>query len=87
MTDNKQGRGMKTSKISRILTAIDGSHSSMEAARYALAMAKKYDAELFSLTIINTQPWFYSSTLYGWAFFRKLWKRYMRAIYIGHKHG
>jgi len=59
---------MKTSKISRILTAIDGSPSSMEAARYALAIAKKYDAELFSLTIINTQPWFYSSTLYGWAF-------------------
>lgn len=58
---------MKTSKISRIFTAIDGSHSSMEAARYALAMAKKYDAELFALTIINTQPWFYSSTLYGWA--------------------
>jgi len=58
---------MKTSKISRILTAIDGSHSSMEAAKYALAMAKKYDAELFALTIINTQPWFHSSTLYGWA--------------------
>jgi len=66
-TDNKQGRGIKTSKISRILTAIDGSPSSIEAARYALAMAKKYDAELFALTIINTQPWFYSSTLYGWA--------------------
>jgi len=58
---------MKTSKISRILTAIDGSHSSIEAAKYALAMAKKYDAELFALTIINTQPWFHSSTLYGWA--------------------
>ncbi len=58
---------MKTLKISRILTAIDGSHSSMEAAKYALAMAKKYDAELFALTIINTQPWFHSSTLYGWA--------------------
>jgi nucleotide-binding universal stress UspA family protein len=66
-TDNKQGRGIKTSKISRILTAIDGSPSSIEAARYALAMAKKYDAELFALTIINTQPWFHSSTLYGWA--------------------
>ena len=39
----------------------------MEAAKYALAMAKKYDAELFALTIINTQPWFHSSTLYGWA--------------------
>jgi len=30
-------------------------------------MAKKYDAEQFALTIINTRPWFYSSTLYGWA--------------------
>ena len=23
--------------------------------------------ELLALTVINTQPWFYSSTLYGWA--------------------
>ena len=35
--------------------------------KYALVMAKKYDAEQFALTIINTRPWFYSSTLYGWA--------------------
>ena len=39
----------------------------MEAAKYAVTLAKKYDAELIALTIINTQPWFYSSTLYGWA--------------------
>ena len=58
---------MKTSKISKILVATDGSHSSMEAAKHAVQLAKKYSAELFALTIINTQPWFHSSTLYGWA--------------------
>jgi nucleotide-binding universal stress UspA family protein len=58
---------MKTSKISKVLVAIDGSNSSMEAATHAVELAKKYNAELFALTIINTQPWFYSSTLYGWA--------------------
>ncbi len=58
---------MKTRKISKILVAIDGSHSSIEAAKHAVELAKKYNAELFALTIINTQPWFYSSTLYGWA--------------------
>ena len=71
---------MKPSKISRILTAVDGSHSSMEAAKYALAMAKKYDAELFALTIINTQPWFHSSTLYGWASLETMEKVHERDI-------
>jgi nucleotide-binding universal stress UspA family protein len=58
---------MKPSKISKILVAIDGSYSSMEAAKQAVELAKRYNAELFVLTIINTQPWFHSSTLYGWA--------------------
>lgn len=58
---------MTTSKVSKVLVAIDGSHSSMEAAKQAVELAKKYNAELFALTIINTQPWFYASTLYGWA--------------------
>lgn len=57
---------MKTSKISKILVAIDGSRFSMEAAKYAVTLAKKYDAELIALNVINTQPWFYAS-LYGWA--------------------
>ena len=53
--------------ISRILVAVDGSIESMAAATYAITIARNYDAELFTLTIINTQPWFHSSTLYGWA--------------------
>ncbi|MGB0027451.1 MAG: universal stress protein [Nitrososphaeraceae archaeon] len=63
--DNREG--MKTSKISKVLVAIDGSRFSMEAAKYAVTLAKKYDAELIALTIINTQPWFHASSLYGWA--------------------
>jgi nucleotide-binding universal stress UspA family protein len=53
--------------ISRILVAVDGSIESMAAATQAITMARIYNAELFTLTIINTQPWFHSSTLYGWA--------------------
>ena len=53
--------------ISRILVAVDGSVESMAAATHAITIARIYDAELFTLTIINTQPWFHSSTLYGWA--------------------
>jgi nucleotide-binding universal stress UspA family protein len=52
--------------ISRILVAVDGSIESMAAATHAITIARNYDAELFTLTIINTQPWFHSSTLYGW---------------------
>ncbi|MGC2383504.1 MAG: universal stress protein [Nitrososphaeraceae archaeon] len=53
--------------ISRILVAVDGSVESMAAATHAITIARIYDAELFTLTIINTQPWFHSSKLYGWA--------------------
>ena len=53
--------------ISRILVAVDGSVESM-AATHAITIARNYDAELFTSTIINTQPWFHSSTLYGWQY-------------------
>lgn len=58
---------MKNHNISRILVAIDGSEESMRAAAHAVTMARIYDAELLTLTVINTQPWFYSSTPYGLA--------------------
>jgi nucleotide-binding universal stress UspA family protein len=57
----------KNPKISKILVAIDGSHLSMDAATYAVKLAKKFNTKLIALTIINTQPWFYSPTRYGWA--------------------
>lgn len=58
---------MKNHKISRILVAIDGSEESMAAATHAITIACIHTAELLALTVINTQPWFYSSTAYGWA--------------------
>ena len=58
--------------ISKILVAIDGSEKSIEASQYAVTVAKKYKAKLSALNIINTQPWFYSSTLYGWATPKKM---------------
>jgi nucleotide-binding universal stress UspA family protein len=57
---------LETSKISKILLAIDGSHLSMDAAGHAVKLAKKFNAKLIALTILNTQPWFYSFTRYGW---------------------
>ena len=57
----------KNHKISRILVAIDGSKESIAAAIHAVTIASIYDAELLTLTVINTQPWFYASTPYGWA--------------------
>ncbi len=44
------------------MVAVDGSDKSVEASQYAVALAK-----VLALNIINTQPWFYSSTSYGWA--------------------
>lgn len=62
----KNNGSLKISRISKILVAIDGSHTSMEAAKHAVELAK-FNAEVIALTIINTQPWFYSPTRYGWA--------------------
>jgi nucleotide-binding universal stress UspA family protein len=39
-------------KISRILTSVDGSEPSINAANYAISAAKVYDAELIALHVI-----------------------------------
>ena len=39
-------------KFSKILVAIDGSEPSMEAADYAIVVAKKYDAALVALHVL-----------------------------------
>lgn len=41
----------KVEKFSKILVAVDGSEQSMQAAYYAIELAKKYDAELIALTV------------------------------------
>ncbi len=65
---------MRTSskRISKVLIATDGSDKSIEASQYAVVLAKDNNARLLALNIINTQPWFYSPTPYGWATTEKM---------------
>ena len=52
MTPNTIGMSSKIKgKFSKILVAIDGSQPSMEAAEYAIEMAKKDTAQLIALTV------------------------------------
>jgi nucleotide-binding universal stress UspA family protein len=41
----------KGEKFSKILVAVDGSEQSMQAAAYAIDLAKKYNAQLIALTV------------------------------------
>ena len=41
----------KAEKFSKILVAVDGSEQSMQAAAYAIDLAKKYNAQLIALTV------------------------------------
>ena len=43
-------------EISKIVVPIDGSKNSMEAAYYALKMAKKYDSEVAVVHVVNIEP-------------------------------
>jgi nucleotide-binding universal stress UspA family protein len=40
-------------KFSKILVAIDGSQPSIDAADYAIKIAKKDDSELIAITVLN----------------------------------
>jgi nucleotide-binding universal stress UspA family protein len=43
----------QTESISKILVGIDGSEASMDASRYAIAIAKKYDSQLIALFVLH----------------------------------
>jgi nucleotide-binding universal stress UspA family protein len=46
---------LRQQKISKILVAVDGSDESVKAADYAIDMAKKNNAELIALNVIQTK--------------------------------
>jgi nucleotide-binding universal stress UspA family protein len=48
-------------KHSKILVAVDGSKEAINAARYAIGLAKKYNARLIALTAMSLP------SLYGWS--------------------
>jgi nucleotide-binding universal stress UspA family protein len=55
---------LRQQQISKILVAIDGSEESMLAADCAIDMAKKNDAELIALNVIDIK--YLYSTTYAW---------------------
>ncbi|MGA9844689.1 MAG: universal stress protein [Nitrososphaeraceae archaeon] len=51
-----------------MLVTVDGSDKSLEAADYALTMASMMEqVELIVLNVLDTQPWYYGESAYGWA--------------------
>lgn len=62
--------------INKILVAVDGSDKSLEAADYALSIASMERVELIILNVLDTQPWYYGESAYGWATEDKLRKVY-----------
>ena len=55
-------------KFSNVLVCIDGSESSMKAARYAVMIGKKHEAEIVALNVVVSQLGYaYSSGTFGLA--------------------
>lgn len=48
-------------KFSKILVAIDGSRSSMDAVEYAIAIAQRNEAELTALYVVSSPTFDYTS--------------------------
>ncbi len=55
------------SGMKKVLVAVDGSDKSLEAADYAMSIANKEGAQLIILNVLDTEPWFYGQSAYGWA--------------------
>ena len=52
MNDNISSSAEIKKKFTKILVAVDGSEASMDAADYAIKIARKYDSELIALYVI-----------------------------------
>src|SRR5215469_7684768 len=67
-------------RMKRLLVAVDGSDKSLEAADYAMSIANKERAQLIILNVLNTAPWLYGQSAYGWATEDVLRKAYAHEI-------
>jgi nucleotide-binding universal stress UspA family protein len=67
-------------RMKKLLVAVDGSDKSLEAANYAMSIANKEGAQLIILNVLNTEPWFYGQSAYGWATEYELRKVYAHEI-------
>jgi nucleotide-binding universal stress UspA family protein len=66
--------------MKKVLVAVDGSAKSLEAADYVLSIASKERTQLVILNVLDTQPWFYGQSAYGWATEDKLRNVYAHEI-------
>jgi nucleotide-binding universal stress UspA family protein len=67
---------MLTNPFQKILVCIDGSDKSLEAAEYSISVAKKMNAQLIILNVLETEPWYYGEKAYEWGSFEELNKAY-----------
>jgi nucleotide-binding universal stress UspA family protein len=63
MNDNNSSSAEIKNKFSKILVALDGSEASMDAADYAIAIARKYNSELIALYVILSDITIFGSNL------------------------
>ncbi len=66
--------------MKKVLVAVDGSDKSLEAADYAMSIVNKERAHLIILNVLDTEPWFYGQSAYGWATEDELRKVYVHEI-------
>jgi nucleotide-binding universal stress UspA family protein len=66
--------------MKKVLVAVDGSDKSLEAADYAMSIVNKERAQLIILNVLDTEPWFYGQSAYGWASEGELRKVYAHEI-------
>ena len=66
--------------MKKVLVAVDGSDKSLEAADYAMSIANKEHAQMIILNVLDTEPWLYGQSAYGWATEEVLRKVYAHEI-------
>lgn len=67
---------MNSKSIRKVLTAVDYSEKSLEAAEFALMIAKNMNSLLIIVNVLQTQPWLYGKHAYQWGSEDKLDKAY-----------
>jgi len=67
---------MNSKSIGKILTAVDYSKKSLEAAEFALLIAKNMNSSLIIVNVLQTEPWLYGKHAYEWGSEDELDKAY-----------
>lgn len=70
--DGNQNTIIVDNTVRKILVAIDGSERSLKVADYAISQARKENAELVILSIIEIEPWYHGKFPYEWGTMEKL---------------